>query len=63
MIIEVLLTALNKLLVDMELAGQFATAVVGTFDMAQQNMEVCLRRASKHVALRKWQLVRVVRRR
>ena len=31
-----LLTALNKLLVDMELAGQFATAVVGTFSMADR---------------------------
>lgn len=29
-----LLRALNKLIVDMELAGQFATAVVGTFDTA-----------------------------
>jgi serine phosphatase RsbU (regulator of sigma subunit) len=29
-----LLTALNKLLVDMELAGQFATAVAATFDTA-----------------------------
>ena len=31
-----LLHALNKLLVDMELAGQFATAVAGTFDTADR---------------------------
>lgn len=31
-----LLTALNKLLVDMELAGQFATAIAGTFDMTSR---------------------------